>query len=203
MTRSLVPGCGRGYDVLLLASHGYDAVGLDISESAIKECKKFAASEAPKYLDGVDNAGRYEFVVGDFFKDDWLDSVGAASSRFDLVYDYTFLCALPPEARPAWAQRSSALLSAGSESRLICLEFPTQKPPATGGPPFGLNPEVYVAHLSQPGEKISYGADGYPDQSGNHAKSEGAFERMEHWRPEHSHAVGQGNDYMSIWRHAG
>ena len=87
--KALVPGCGRGYDVLLLASHGYDAVGLDISESAIKECKKFAEAEAPKYLDNAKDPGSYEFVTGDFFKDDWLDSVGANESRFHLIYDYT------------------------------------------------------------------------------------------------------------------
>lgn len=86
---SLVPGCGRGYDVLLLASHGYDAVGLDISESAIKECKKFADEEAPKYLDNAKDAGSYQFVTGDFFKDDWLETVGADESRFHFIYDYT------------------------------------------------------------------------------------------------------------------
>ena len=75
--------------MLLLASHGYDAVGLDISESAIKECRKFAEKEAPKYLDGSKHSGSYEFVTGDFFKNDWLDSVGAEDTRFHLIYDYT------------------------------------------------------------------------------------------------------------------
>lgn len=87
--KALVPGCGRGYDVLLLASHGYDAIGLDISESAIKECKVLAEKEASKYLDGVTNPGKYQFIVGDFFSDDWLKSVGAKETRFDFIYDYT------------------------------------------------------------------------------------------------------------------
>lgn len=87
--KALVPGCGRGYDVLLLASHGYDAIGLDISESAIKECKVLAEKEGPTYLHGATDPGTYQFIVGDFFSDNWLKSVGADESRFDFVYDYT------------------------------------------------------------------------------------------------------------------
>ena len=34
--KALVPGCGRGYDVLLLASFGYDAYGFEVSENRCK-----------------------------------------------------------------------------------------------------------------------------------------------------------------------
>src|SRR4051812_44576621 len=32
--RALVPGCGKGYDVLLFASFGYDTYGVEYSETA-------------------------------------------------------------------------------------------------------------------------------------------------------------------------
>ena len=32
--KALLPGCGRGYDVMLLANFGYDSYGLEISGSA-------------------------------------------------------------------------------------------------------------------------------------------------------------------------
>lgn len=38
--KALVPGCGKGYDVLLLAAHGYDAYGLEISGTALTEARK-------------------------------------------------------------------------------------------------------------------------------------------------------------------
>ncbi len=42
--RALVPGCGRGYDVTLLASADRSVMGLDISETAIKTAKERAAA---------------------------------------------------------------------------------------------------------------------------------------------------------------
>ena len=36
----LIPGCGRGYDVLLFASHGYDAYGMDVSQTAVDACQE-------------------------------------------------------------------------------------------------------------------------------------------------------------------
>ena len=38
--RALVPGCGRGYDLAVLAAHGYDAYGIEVSESAVKTDRK-------------------------------------------------------------------------------------------------------------------------------------------------------------------
>ena len=39
---ALVPGCGRGHDVHLLASHGYRVVGLDLAPSATEAAKEWA-----------------------------------------------------------------------------------------------------------------------------------------------------------------
>ena len=93
--KALVPGCGRGYDVLLLASFGYDAYGLEISESAVQKCREEQQKNGHKYppRDKSIGAGNVQFVKGDFFKSDqWLGQVG--DEHFDLIYDYT-ACALP------------------------------------------------------------------------------------------------------------
>ncbi|TVY52571.1 Thiocyanate methyltransferase, partial [Lachnellula suecica] len=37
--KALVPGCGKGYDVLLLAAHGYDAYGLEYSTKALESAR--------------------------------------------------------------------------------------------------------------------------------------------------------------------
>ena len=205
--RALVPGCGKGYDVLLLASYGYDAYGLDVSENAIQACKAFARKEFENYptKDPQYGRGSCDFVCGDFFKSDWLQSCGTDVSDFDLIYDYTFLCALPVEWRSDWASRMSDLLALDSKSTLICLEFPTYKEPSTGGPPHGLKPEMYIAHLGRPGEDVKYSDEGYPIPDDVSSKPENgkALVRVGHWQPERTHDMGKGTDRISVWKHAG
>lgn len=95
----------------------------------------------------------------------------------------------------------SQLLSTDASARLVCLEFPTFKEPHTGGPPFGLRPEVYVAHLGHPGERLPYTDAGYPNEANEGVPEDGKLERIAHWQPERTHSVGQGTDWIGIWRH--
>jgi methyl halide transferase len=89
--RALVPGCGRGVDVLLLKSFGYDAVGLEYSEAAVKACHKYEEEHGSEYQiqDKEIGEGTAQFVVGDFFKDDWIAGKEGPENKFDLIYDYT------------------------------------------------------------------------------------------------------------------
>ena len=89
--RALVPGCGRGVDVLLLESFGYHAVGLEISEAAVTACEKYAKEHGSEYPTRDKDVGRgtATFVHGDFYQDDWLEKIGIPGEKFDLVYDYT------------------------------------------------------------------------------------------------------------------
>jgi len=214
---ALVPGCGKGYDVLLLASLGYDAYGLEVSEAAMEAAVVNAAETYDqKYKDasGGDSkgksdasGGRYTFICGDFFSDAWLQdsALNDKDFKFDLIYDYTFFCALPPELRPKWAARQAGLLA--QEGRLVCLEFPLYKDPRIGGPPFGMNAEAYVAHLSRPGQELEYDEKGYPKGteedfvSGRDAEM--GLERVERWKAERTHKIGEGTDHVSVWKHVG
>jgi SAM-dependent methyltransferase len=124
--RALVPGCGRGYDVLLFASYGYDAYGLDASSTALRAAEKLLQDQGKEQhfpMQHIQNGrGEVKFVEADFFSDSFLPSadLAEAGGPFDLIYDYTFLCALPPSLRPRWAARMSELLA--SDGVLICLE---------------------------------------------------------------------------------
>lgn len=85
-------GCGRGYDVAMLALHGFDAWGLEISSTAVATAEKYASSEVQS--PGEHNFGSAEYrkpqageaklVEGDFFKSGWEDG-----QKFDVIYDYT------------------------------------------------------------------------------------------------------------------
>ncbi|KAB8342897.1 hypothetical protein FH972_022494 [Carpinus fangiana] len=88
--RALVPGCGKGYDVLLLASFGYDAFGLEVSERALEACKETVQKASDtRPTNSEHGKGSFNFVSGDFFKDGWVEKAGAANDGFDLIYDYT------------------------------------------------------------------------------------------------------------------
>lgn len=89
--KALVPGCGRGVDVLLLASFGYDAIGVEYSQSAVEVCNREAKENGDKYpvRDPEVGRGEVKFLVGDFFKDEWLKSAGLELGQFELIYDYT------------------------------------------------------------------------------------------------------------------
>ncbi|KAH7148632.1 S-adenosyl-L-methionine-dependent methyltransferase [Dactylonectria macrodidyma] len=202
--KALVPGCGRGHDVLLLSCWGYDVWGLDFSstakEQAIKNQKKAEAEGLYKPINGLEK-GSVHWVTGDFFSQDWTAGLGA-TPKFDFIYDYTFLCALPREARPRWSLRMSELLI--SDGRLVCLEFPTAKPMSEPGPPWGVSPELYEALLSAPGEDIAYHPDGTVDETPSPKPRSDDLHRLSLIKPLRTHADGIGKDgavldFISVW----
>lgn len=96
MTRRkvLVPGCGKGYDIALFASWGYDVVGLEVSAHAAKAAETYLANAGEGPLEGeykVKNEevgqGKGRVVVGDYFEDEWLGD--AKIGGFDVIYDNT------------------------------------------------------------------------------------------------------------------
>ena len=99
--KALVPGCGKGYDVLLLAAFGYDALGLEVSSNAVQVCEKFVEDVRKKENAGEDigdfatkdknvGRGRVKFITGDFYENDWArQELGSESTGYDMIYDYT------------------------------------------------------------------------------------------------------------------
>lgn len=251
--KALVPGCGRGYDVLSLASLGYDTFGLDGSENAILAARKLEAeeisceSDAYRLRDPLVGKGRVQFIIGDFFREDFLTAITSTTTtmhgdssdsnssnisdsnsndintlpttdeKFDLIFDYTFLCALPRELRPTWAKRMSELLA--PDGFLVCLEWPLQKSPKEGGPPHGLSAELYEELLRKPGQEVEYDDDdgeGYVVVSagdsttgggggggGGDGRAKNALVRLERYRPSRTHEAGKDSDFISIWKRAG
>ena len=88
--RILVPGCGSGYEVRLFAEVGHDVLGIDFSDAAVQAARRRLGALAQRVRQA------------DFF--------ALEEGAFDLVYERTFLCALPPRLRPAWAERVAGLV---------------------------------------------------------------------------------------------
>jgi hypothetical protein len=139
--RALVPGCGRGYDVALLASASRFVVGLEVSETAAAEARAYISTEHPEKVPYT------SIIVGDFF-----DYAPASESCFSFIYDYTFFCAILPARRVEWAAAMNRLLLKDGE--LLTMQFPLKPYPAGSevnferGPPFLLKPSFYFNVLS-------------------------------------------------------
>lgn len=85
----------------MLALHGFDAYGLEISSTAVAMAEAYAEEQikdpAEYHFANKDkdkgkpsaNRGKVAFVQGDFFQSDWETKVEDGSDRFDLIYDYT------------------------------------------------------------------------------------------------------------------
>lgn len=138
--RALVPGCGAGWDVFTLAEAGRDVTGLDLAPTAATRFERLRVER------GVDPS-RARIEVGDFF-------AHAPDAPYDVIWDYTFLCALPPAMRPDWEQKMRTLVA--PSGTLATLIFPAQPEPLIGPdqPPFPLMPEHVEGLLAEHWEKL-------------------------------------------------
>ncbi|KAG6466330.1 probable thiol methyltransferase 2 [Zingiber officinale] len=130
--RILVPGCGSGYDVVAMASAERFVVGLEIASSAIKKAKERCSS--------LPNANQFTFVEADFFT--WQPK-----EKFDLIFDYTFFCAIDPSLRSAWAERIRELLKPDGELITLIYLISDQKE----GPPYNNTVDDYEKVLNPVG----------------------------------------------------
>lgn len=130
-SKALIPGCGRGYDVELLSRSGlYDMVyGMDISDTATNVAKDYLSSVSPPL------PSNYDVISANFFEYDAAD--------FDMIYDYTFFCAIPLDKRLSWANQMARLIRPGGI--LITVIFPIVE--KEGGPPFAVSFDVYKDFL--------------------------------------------------------
>lgn len=114
--RVLIPGCGYGHEVAAFAAAGYAVTAVDFSPPAVAEARRRLGSALGARVH-----------VADFF------AGTIPGSPFDLVYERTFLCALPVARRPEIVARTHALLRPGG--RVVGIYFYGDK---DDGPPHGL-----------------------------------------------------------------
>lgn len=115
---ALIPGCGAAYEVRAFHESGWQVTAIDFSAVAVER----ARSELEALASRV--------VQDDFFTHDF------GRRRFDLIYERTFLCALPPRLWPAYVNRMTELLCPNGKLVGIFLYGEESNPP-----PYPLNPE--------------------------------------------------------------
>ena len=155
---ALVTGCGSGYDVFALAGSDRPTTGLDLAPTAALRFARLRTERgiAPEQA---------RFALADFFA--WNPG-----RSFRVVWDYTFLCALPPGQRHRWGSRMGELVAPGGV--LATLVFPIVDGPRDVGPPFPLTVEAVGEVL--PG-----------------------WTRVQEVTPDRSHPGREGKERLVIW----
>jgi thiopurine S-methyltransferase len=173
--RVLVPLCGKSVDLEWLAVHGFEVVGIELSEKAAEAffAERSIVPERSQRGPFVEyRHSTISILVGDFFAAD-----PEQLEYFDAVYDRAAMIALPPELRRRYVAHLPKLLSPKAKLLLITLNYD-----AEGGPPFAVSPEEVAA--SYPHARItelgSYDA---------RADTPGPLERGASWVHENVHLV--------------
>jgi SAM-dependent methyltransferase len=129
--RVFVPGCGLGHDALFWARRGARVIALDFAPSAVQGVKQAAAAAAL-------SAERLTVVEGDFFAFSRQVEGLPDREKWDIVFDHTFLCALPPAKRREYGMTVAGSLKKGG--LLVAIFFSHGR---EGGPPFTIGePEI-------------------------------------------------------------
>ncbi|MZH02594.1 MAG: methyltransferase domain-containing protein [Nitrospinae bacterium] len=121
MGNVLVPGCGRGHEVVFLAENGFEVTAVDFSRGAVTYLER-ALEE--RNLNG-------RVLHQDFFGMD-----NSHDGIYDLVLEQTFFCAISPRKRQDYVQNVTRLLK--PRGILVGLFYHTDK---EGGPPYNTTRE--------------------------------------------------------------
>lgn len=120
----LVPGCGLGHDVRVLAEKGITAVGLDLSEIAIQRAR------------AIPVVGGESFEIGDLLNPEWR-----VEREFSAIWEHTCFCAIDPSDRQAYAESVAGLLGEGGLLAGVFFLTPFDPGEESPGPPFATSIE--------------------------------------------------------------
>ncbi|PID33885.1 MAG: thiopurine S-methyltransferase [Thiotrichales bacterium] len=136
-SRIFLPLCGKTRDIAWLHSQGYDIVGIELNEQAIKQLFEdlLGDQKIQPQITQIDELTLYaveniEIYHGDFFK---LSK--QQLGQIDAVYDRASLVALPDIMRTKYAQHLIEI-TAGIPQLLITLEYDQS---VINGPPFSIS----------------------------------------------------------------
>ena len=118
----LIPGAGNSYEAEYLFEQGFlNTKVLDIAQSPLNNLKH----RAPKFPDD-------QLIHQNFFDHD---------DTYDIIFEQTFFCALPPELRADYVDKMHELLKPKGKLVGLLFTFPLTE----NGPPFGGSQTEYIS----------------------------------------------------------
>jgi methyl halide transferase len=133
--RILVPGCGSGYEVAVLAAAGFEVTALDYAPEAIGRTRK-----------QLDTAGLRATLVE-------ADALAWQPERaFDAIYEQTCLCALYPDQWRDYADQLHRWLAPSGRLYALFVQFPRPGAArgAIEGPPYHCDINAMRALFPEP-----------------------------------------------------
>jgi hypothetical protein len=121
--RILVPGCGRGHEVLALAGAGFDVTGLDYAPAAVQCVRDSLAAQG--LTAAVEEADLFDYQP---------------ERPFDAIYEQTCLCALSPTRWGCYEKRLAKWLAPGGQLLAAFMQTESET-----GPPFACPPAAMRA----------------------------------------------------------
>jgi len=103
-------GCGEGFYAIYLASKGFDVMGIDISENAIKLAKRNAEKQGAEI----------RFMAIDIIE------INKIKDRFDFILEWALLHHIVPEQRPKYIKDIKRILNKGG--KYLSISFNNQNP---------------------------------------------------------------------------
>ncbi len=152
--QALVPGCGRGHDARALAQAGWAVTGLDLAPSSVPLAKRLADEERLPI----------DYRIGDFLSDE-------PHQQFDLVFEHTLFCAIPPVRRDDYVQALRHWLKPGG----LYLAVNYMITEDNGEPPFSTTTAALDERFGEP------------------------FELLRRWTPR-SYESREGKELINEWR---
>jgi len=104
--RAITLGCGIGRETIYLAKKGFDVIGVDFSQTAIKRARRKAQAEG---------------VEVRFIEDD-ITNLHQVSGTFDLLTDFGAINDINQEARDLYMQNVLPLTHPGSHYLMFCFD---------------------------------------------------------------------------------
>lgn len=160
-SRAVVVGCGLGDDVVELVDRGYDAMGFDVSESAIKWANR-----------------RHPQCAGRFLMADLLSLPQRMLGRFDLVAEVGTLQSMPIELRLLAAKCLCKLLTPrGVMVAIACGRDDAEAKEPIEGPPWPISDHELDSLMATAGLGIMSPAQGLVMPGDDHLRVMGVYVR--------------------------
>ncbi len=122
----LIPGAGNAYEADYLFHNGFKNITvLDIAEQPLKNLQ-----------DRIPSFPKENLIQGDYF---------SHIPTYDLIVEQTFYCAISPESRSKYADKTFELLNSGGKLVGLLFDFPLTEE----GPPFGGSLHEYKNTFSE------------------------------------------------------
>jgi SAM-dependent methyltransferase len=153
LTRVLVPGCGSGYEVAMLAEWGFDVTGVDFAPAATERTRNRLRSllSSP----AASRVARAEVVEADVL-------LYQPVALFDAIYEQTCLCALYPDQWRRYADRLADWLRPGGALFALFMQSPREgaRTGSIEGPPYHC--DINAMRALFPGDRWDWPKPPYP-----------------------------------------